>query len=453
MAESYIGVERRNFEWVSTIRVDNKIVTIGSFPSAVAAALARDMELLRRYGEEAPDLNFQYEIISCDEKELVLSDSRKVKITVERDSREGAELTGPTPLKLSQGRESVNAPMLCPDSFANLIAANTMPWPERTQSAFSISTAFSYEISFPHQNSLGLNLKPLSLTYPLGSGSRTIGCLTIVDATPFLASVIMPGDILVRINSTELALPGHLFDFEKATKAITSAEPPRVLRFIRPSGPGIAPSIAETTAMLHESSPTARFQVVLNGNGALQTLQLVHIDPQVPLSIRKQMQGQKMQWDFYPIPVPGLPASVRKFPARSAPGGKPVDAHAAEGAQRYLVFGSLCRDRTYTSSYAISGTQTATGGQGSLTTAVIPGVQGCPGVENLLCSGAPMVTWGKWIVYITVETILSSGSAAEDSVRSASSVLGEAAKKGPVRRYFVGKFSTEEEAKMQMNRV
>ena len=106
-----------------------------------------------------------------------------------------------------------------------------------------------------------------------------MGCLTIVDATPFLASIISPGDLLVKINETDLALPGDKFDFDKATRAITSSLPPRILRLVRPARPGVIPSIAEMNSVIRDYPPTAKFQVVLTGS--TQTLQLVSIDPMV----------------------------------------------------------------------------------------------------------------------------------------------------------------------------
>jgi hypothetical protein len=280
-SSEFMGVVRTENQFAAYIKTNDKQQCIGIYGTPIAAALARDMELLRRYGEEAPGLNFGYEVEDGEDGSLIVYDSCRNKIVIDanRDPNSGFPEV-PVEIKQHQFREVVTAPLVQTDS-ESLLHTTGIPWVERIQSAYSYSTTFTYEVSFPHQNPLGLNLKPHSVMYSQAGGNQAVGCLCIMDVTPFLASVISPGDFLLRINDTELATPGHLFDFEKATRSITSAQAPRVLRFMRPAGPGVSASPSEIYLSMREHEPLAKFQVTLTGSGSSQSLQLAHIDPQV----------------------------------------------------------------------------------------------------------------------------------------------------------------------------
>lgn len=199
---------------------------------------------------------------------------------------------------------------------------------KEVQSYQMLSSSFCFEIIFPHQNSLGLNLKPHAISYSSSGGFKSIGCLLVIDASAFLSSILSPGDIILRINDINLCQTGDKFDFDMATKAITSAKAPRNVRFLRSYGlnyslspaeimlhmtnngvhnnssptslfnPGNTPTAFPPTLQLESTSsgdstavldvttnlipqPSAKFQVLINPTNATQSLQLMYLDPEV----------------------------------------------------------------------------------------------------------------------------------------------------------------------------
>ncbi len=268
---------RRGALWHATVRKDGKQIDLGEFASAKAAALVRDIELLKIFGDSAEDLNFAYEIISSTSTELKLLTEDGVVLNVMRE--EGVET--PVRIKEHSRREVITASLVMPANFP-IASPNLLPWVDRTQISSTILSAFCYEISFPFQTSLGLNLKPHSIMFPNAAGHQFLGCLTIVDVIQFLSAIIHPGDILLRINDTNLINYGHAFDFEATTRAITTASTPRVLRLMRPFCPAIMPSAVEIIQLAKEINPTAKFHVVYKGGTQSQKdLELLAIDAAV----------------------------------------------------------------------------------------------------------------------------------------------------------------------------
>lgn len=275
------GVYFKSAEWHASAKIRNKKCYIGAYKTARAAAVARDMELLRCCGEEAAaDLNFEYEIVNSTSTELTVLDGFGTTISISLATDQDWSPIEP-PSSKDTHREVMTASIILPKTWP-LLSCNYMPWAERTQMASAVAAAFSYEIKFPFQSSLGLNLKPHSMMYSQAGGKSFVGCLTVVDVTPSLATVIRPGDILLRVNDTDLVLPGHKFDFEGATRAITTATTPRVLRLMRPYCPSILPSPAEMFSLTRVHPPIAKFHVVANTtNPQERSLQLTSVDSQV----------------------------------------------------------------------------------------------------------------------------------------------------------------------------
>lgn len=278
----FVGVYFADAQWQASASICHKRRHIGSFNSPESAAVARDMELLRYYGEDAADqLNFGYDIDSSTNDELVVVDGAGVKIHITLERGEEYASLEPDNNRKEQSREVMTASIVLPKSWPSL-SCNHQPWADRTQTASLISAAFAYDITFPFQSALGLNLKPHSIMYSQAGGGSSVGCLTVVDAIPALAVVIKPGDILLRVNETDLIMPGNDFVFENATKAITSAPTPRTLRLMRPYCPGILPCPAEMFLLAHAQSPSATFTVVMKSDiSSEKSLQLTYMDQQV----------------------------------------------------------------------------------------------------------------------------------------------------------------------------
>lgn len=93
-----------------------------------------------------------------------------------------------------------------------------------------------FECIFPSQTPLGLQIIPRHLKYRV-AGSRTeVTCCTVITST---RPEILPGDILVNINSVHLVTTksDNLDEFfADSMQAIREAEDPRTILFSRPSG-------------------------------------------------------------------------------------------------------------------------------------------------------------------------------------------------------------------------
>ncbi len=131
------------------------------------------------------------------------------------------------------------------------------PWSKRIFGSQVLAANFTFDITFPHQNSLGLNLKPHFITASQFCGNNMhFGALVVFDVTSFLSQLVFPGDLLIRVNDVNLCGPSDSFDFDAATKSITNAKSPRVLRFFRPNGsPSNSLCSAELKLALTELQP------------------------------------------------------------------------------------------------------------------------------------------------------------------------------------------------------
>lgn len=465
------GVYFKDAAWHASATIRNKKCYIGSFSSSRAAAIARDMELLRCLGEDAAEeLNFEYEIEKSTATELVVVDSRgaHINIMLQRDGDYFPVVREPS--KKAERREVLTAPIVVPSSWPQL-SYNHIPWADRTQTASVISAAFSYEVEFPFQSSLGLNLKPHSIMYSQSGGGSFVGCLTVLDATQYLSTVIRPGDVLLRVNDKDLVFPGHEFEFEKTTKIIMNASTPRVLRLMRAHCPGEPPSPAEVLALARSQLPIAKFTIVsrTDARGVEsqdRALQLVSSDVQLPISINKQLQGADIPYNFCNMPKP----PIRPPKITSRPKITKATEDTFDGEETYVVTGTIYRDRVYSAggpgaaAFANGGGSAPNGG--GLVNSVLGG---------LMISNSSVVQLGKWCAYVQIITLKNYSSTCSEPEAGTISSIGftstfeatqvakeqlSKAKKTRTqvlncapRRYFVGKFDSEHDAKMNMNLV
>lgn len=294
--------------WIATVTVDGREYNLGKYISMDEAAIAYDMEILRAYGIDENYLNFSYKIIEKDENNrLKLLDSRGVEFVVDVcPDLQSYEPSSPPELRMYEPAPIPSIPLL--SEGAPPRSSLIRPWLTRVTTSYTPGTSFCYEITFPEQNPLGLSLKPKSIYYSSYGMNKYMGTLVVEESQTLLSTIVYPGDILLRINQTNLTNFGDDFDFEAATNIISSINGPRIVRFLRPLGPDHTLSPAEVACFLSLpsssicqcsipneekeeliqtlgneeeksekvfSEPTAKFNVVVNtGNSSLSLHQL-----------------------------------------------------------------------------------------------------------------------------------------------------------------------------------
>ena len=151
------------------------------------------------------------------------------------------------------------------------------------------------------QSSLGLQLRPLLLTYSVAGGKRTLGCCVVIDASQSPTQLVQAGDILVSVNGLSLigsqSQAGEQrdnqkdssggFSFDSSVKAISQAVAPRTIRFLRTAGLSVNQQLSPAEAMLlvADHHPIAKYTVeqsALTGGGPHQAM--LYLDHQVGTS-------------------------------------------------------------------------------------------------------------------------------------------------------------------------
>ena len=337
-----------------TVRKTGKVQQIGLFFTEEQAAIAHDMQALKIYSLQAEDdLNYSYlyEVESENRSPSVSNRIIKLKmsgvmINIECDP----ELeVFPIEKPLGQPATASSAPSweVIPESAAPVVAGVALPgvaaaaivpvvpaveaeavdslicsppgtaavlpgktdvnrrWHDRLVSSFYPTAAFAYEVTFMQQSSLGLQLRPLFLTYPVAAGKRTLGCCVVIDASQSPSQLVQAGDILVSVNGLSLVGAQNQigdqrdsqkegsggFSFDASVKAISHAVAPRTIRFLRTAGLSVNQQLSPGEASLLVSEqvyPIAKYTVeqsASTGGGPHPTL--LYLDNQVRQTGRK----------------------------------------------------------------------------------------------------------------------------------------------------------------------
>ena len=170
-------------------------------------------------------------------------------------------------------------------------------WDDRITSSYVHPVSYTYEITFEHSNSLGLNLKPCFVPYAAGLAKRSLGCLLVMNTNSTLGTIVRPGDILLKVNGQELASAFGVFSFDTHTKMILKETAPRTVRFIRPGSVPLSPlEILEMAKDIQQ--PTAKFSFVSETPTSKAYLFSTYLDQAAPLSVKKCMTGTRVQWEF-----------------------------------------------------------------------------------------------------------------------------------------------------------
>lgn len=323
----FIGVkyEQKKGQYSSFLRMtrSRKINQIGLFFSEEQAAISHDMQALKTYGLLAHDmLNFSYEY---DEEYWNETSQKSLKlrlsgatVIIECDGEEEQEPKGPIPettIEMSTSdlvavvpdvvnieAEVVDSFLCSPPGTAAVLPGKSdvsRRWPERLVSSFYPTAAFAYEVTFMHQSSLGLQLRPLMLTYSVAGGKRTLGCCVVIDSSQSPSPLVLAGDILVSVNGQSLIGPQPLagsdqresqrevsggFSFDSSVKAISQASAPRTIRFLRTAGLSTNQQLspAEASLLVSDHHPVAKYTVeqsVLPGGTPHQVM--IYLDNQV----------------------------------------------------------------------------------------------------------------------------------------------------------------------------
>ncbi|KAG5187051.1 hypothetical protein JKP88DRAFT_254199 [Tribonema minus] len=136
-----------------------------------------------------------------------------------------------------------------------------------------------YEVTFPGAGTLGLNLRPVLLLRGARAGPLAAPriCVEVKDVQQqFLTTVIQPRDLIVAVNGRVLG--GAAFTFEKAIAMLSTAPPPRTLRFARI--PALDPLEVELSTRV---TPCATFDIQLPPSPSdMPRLVTAQIDPGAP---------------------------------------------------------------------------------------------------------------------------------------------------------------------------
>jgi hypothetical protein len=239
--------------WSADIEVLGKVHHIGLYEEQETAAEAYDLEALRAYGNQDCYLNFRYKSLEAAEHRLRLADSDGNEFFVDLSSDLSSYQPVCPPSCDNQWDDSLSRPspsLPITSEGAPPRSSLIRPWLTRITTSYTPTASFCFEITFPHQNALGLSLKPKSIFYSSAGTNKFMGALVVEESQALLSTVVYPGDLLLRINDTNLANFGDDFDFETATNLITASSAPRVIRFLRPLGPDHTLSPAEVACFL-----------------------------------------------------------------------------------------------------------------------------------------------------------------------------------------------------------
>ena len=261
-------VQRKRGRWLVTKRN----IVVGAYSSKQTAENACDIENFTANGPSALHLYSAYRVDSYS-----LNDSSF--IITNMGSNDSYVITSKqstvAPAPSYYIHDSIASHYVSADGFSWKYGPKS--WIQRQSSAFVQTCGFCYDITFPHQQSLGLNLRPQHIMYSEGSGAMFLGCLAVVDASAFLSTIVCPGDILLRVNDIELYASGDVFDFDKMTRVITSAAVPRTVRFLRSSDtPLLCPAELELALKI---TPAASLNIVQNNT--TQSLHVASVDSKV----------------------------------------------------------------------------------------------------------------------------------------------------------------------------
>lgn len=186
---------------------------------------------------------------------------------------------------------------------------------------------------------------------------------------------------------------------------------------------------------------------------------------QLPSVLKKQIQGCVVPFNqvVMPQPLEKAPLKTYRHPSQVDDNIKFEDAMSIDGTESYIATGCIFRERVYYSNgpgVALLGVGFQPGGGGLALTAS----------GGLMISNSSTVSSGKWCAYISIEnaknvaetTVIPTVPSAEVPFGACPEVVAAAETKktiitqvgcGTVRRYLVGKYDTEAEAKANMELV
>jgi len=168
------------------------------------------------------------------------------------------------------------------------------PWVQKTHTLSDAHINFTYDITFPEPGSLGLTLHPHCVR-SMGPG---MGCISIVDASSLIKSIVRVGDILLSVNGISLVNEQSEFDYAACTRSVATAPAPRTLRFLRigctSSVQQLSPIELRLATKLEQ--PAASYTLhVQDKNGSLHNaLKLTGpMDPQWSKGMRDEISGHR----------------------------------------------------------------------------------------------------------------------------------------------------------------
>ncbi len=277
-------------------------------------------------------------------------------------------VTAPPATAANIVKKSKKRQRICADESAKFTNSNCVPtklstalrWTDKVHSSNIPTVAFTYEVTFPTSI-----IKHLKLKIQLLLNSDLRYC-AITEVKTFLSEVIQPGDLLLSINRKSLLYLAKeddpTFDSGEISSIITEAgnHPPCMVRIMRLGAmtPNFRPSPVEIALLQADEKCTAKFVVNIPdkkkdkdkgemdpsvcGGGSNSSSSAAKVSPSIelrylaadaPLSIKKMMQGVKMQWDYFghALPVvqtPSMPSTAAAIYSSAAEAASSVLSYA-----------------------------------------------------------------------------------------------------------------------------
>lgn len=186
-------------------------------------------------------------------------------------------------------------------------------WMERVASYHHASAPFSYEINYPttpaNSEVFGFSVQWQYLPFSYRNPNYSLLYCVVTKAIDDYANIICKGDILLKMNDEIFSYkPEESIQPEMVSNKFSKAKEMHpngcTLRFLRYGAltTNMMISAAEILLFTQEKSTSAKFtsKVVQKGEEAKKVLELTYLDNTMPSSVKKQLQGSRISWQYVP---------------------------------------------------------------------------------------------------------------------------------------------------------
>lgn len=209
-------------------------------------------------------------------------------------------------------------------------------WYERLGSSCIPSASFSYEITFtPDVDDLFFTTQWQYLPYSVSRFDRYITYCVVKSVASPVASIVAEGDLVLKVNGQDLVQrPGDCSDLNDLASRLMQRNTMRVVRFLRTSAHTHSSlSVAEVLLYLEEKAVPAKFcckYLTRTSANTKPVLESTFVDLQLPASVKKMLQGQRVSWQS----LPSLPAGPALASTMLATATAPAPANPSSYMQQ-----------------------------------------------------------------------------------------------------------------------